>query len=153
LSRTVPLPDDVCVTDEVLADQVGYYRSVDRIEAVDDVDERLVILVDELIALTFESKIDWGYDGAEEGFIHTVSEVEVRVYARDHAGRSPFVLELRDSERIIEKLITSEPQNPVQQQLAGKVGTLYTVARRQAFHVGSVVDMLITQLAARRSTE
>jgi hypothetical protein len=92
--------------------------------------------------------MSWEFVSAEDVFAHSINGVSIQVYARDGDGRSPYVFELKNSAGvIIEKFLTSEPQGPVQQVLAGKVGSLYTVARREALQVGAVLDMLIAELA------
>ena len=122
--------------------------NADDAEDFDTIDHRLVALVERLVELTAASKMSWEYVSAEDLFAHSLNGVSIQVYARDGDGRSPYILELKNSAGvIIEKFLTSEPQGPVQQVLAGKVASLYTVARREALQVGAILDMLIAELA------
>jgi hypothetical protein len=122
--------------------------AADASDDFDTIDHRLVALVERLVELTVASKMSWEYVSGEEAFAHSLNGVSIQVYARDGDGRSPYVFELKNSaDVIIEKFLTSEPQGPVQQVLAGKIASLYTVARREALQVGAVLDTLIGSLS------
>jgi hypothetical protein len=121
-----------------------------NVDDVADVDQLLTALVERLIELTALGRVEWVHVGRDDAFVHAVADVEIRVTTRDGDGRAPFILEIRNGDDlVIEKFVTSEAQGLVQEQLVPRVGFLFRAARRHAFRVGSVLDMLLAQLATR----
>jgi len=124
--------------------------NAEHVEDLPDVDQRLAELVERLIELTALNRVEWVHVTTDDGFVHAVSDVEIRVSTRDGDGRAPYILEIRNSDDVvIEKFVTSETQGPVQQLLVPRVGFLFRAARRHAFRVSAVLDMVLTNLATR----